>query len=63
MVFCGKCGASNPDDFKFCHACGAPIGPPPDVEPVQEAPVEEAPAEEPAAEAEPEAPAEEKAEE
>ena len=41
MVFCGKCGASNPDDFKFCHACGAPIGPPPDIEPVQEAPVEE----------------------
>ena len=54
MVFCGKCGASNPNDFKFCHACGAPIGPPPDVEPIPEAPVKE-PILEPEPEVEPEA--------
>ena len=25
MMFCGKCGAENPDDFSFCSNCGAPL--------------------------------------
>lgn len=25
-MFCGKCGTENPDDVKFCSACGKPLG-------------------------------------
>lgn len=28
MVYCGKCGALNPDDNLFCGACGKPLGTP-----------------------------------
>ena len=32
-MFCSRCGASNPDDGRFCSGCGAPLqaqaGPPP----------------------------------
>lgn len=24
-MFCGKCGAQNPDDYSFCYQCGAQI--------------------------------------
>lgn len=26
MIYCGQCGAENPDTNKFCANCGAPIG-------------------------------------
>lgn len=28
MVYCGKCGALNPDDNLFCGTCGKPLGTP-----------------------------------
>ncbi|HVP23010.1 MAG TPA: zinc-ribbon domain-containing protein [Conexivisphaerales archaeon] len=27
MIYCGKCGAQNPDDARFCAKCGSPIAP------------------------------------
>lgn len=24
-MYCTKCGANNPDDGTYCHACGAPL--------------------------------------
>lgn len=27
MVFCGKCGTKNPDDYDYCLRCGARINP------------------------------------
>jgi type II secretory pathway pseudopilin PulG len=26
-MFCGKCGSQNPDESRFCAACGAPLQP------------------------------------
>jgi hypothetical protein len=26
MTVCGRCGAENPDDSRYCQRCGCPIG-------------------------------------
>ena len=50
MAFCGKCGTQINDGVKFCPGCGAPnettapaapVTPPPEAQPVQQAPAQQ----------------------